>query len=191
MVTLFGVALVVGAIRTGNALRQVQQPTLGIKPPAHAVVCRTEMTPACAREAAKRVHLTVAWIPVPAGYRLQWLGAAGDPKGPRKHRIAFESMTTGSVDMELDTQPGGPWQPANERLIGTYLEAGTVVTAYHELILSEPDPTTLTLRWRHRHTQYQLWVSSTTLFDRLQPDPARSAALVAGVRYANPPRTHA
>jgi len=158
-------------------------------PPASAISCRSQVTSACTQEAARRSGLPVAWMAVPSGYRLQWVMGAGGPNVEKSHRIAEEMLTGGRVDLELDTQPPGPWEPWNEQQVGTYVENGTTFVAYRD----RPQPDTMRfpaiyVRWMREGVQYQLWIAPHYLLDTAPIDPAAYAPILASIRYAGPPR---
>src|SRR5207245_2879231 len=181
----------IALIENARAVREARKITaLGsYRPPANMLMCEGALTPACAQQAADRVQLPVAWLPPPAGYQFRWLAAGPTVKTAATNRIAFESLTSNVVDLELDSQPRGPWQPGNERLVGSYVENGTIVNVYQDLYgygPDQPDPTTLTLRWQHEGRQYQLFVSLHYLLQRLALKPAKFVGIVASVKYATP-----
>jgi hypothetical protein len=187
-----GVLVVVSAIETAAAVHHAQKVTaLGpYRPPASAVVCEQALNEACAQRAATRVQLPVAWLPAPRGYGFKWLVALSTEGVPPTKWEAFEALSSSTVDLQVSTQPQGPWQPGNERLIGTYVEHDTTVYAYQDLYgygpSDPPGPTTMTLRWLHGGIQYQLSVGPHYLLQRLVLHASDFARFVAEVRYAAP-----
>jgi hypothetical protein len=193
LLLLLGVAIAVAEIQGARAAREAAKLTTlgGYRPPAGMLVCGDIWSAACAQEAADRIDVPVAWLPPPAGFSFMWLEASPVARGEVAKRIASEYLASDDVDLVLTTQPSGPWQPENERLVATYVENGTTVEAYQDLHGYGQDdpgaPTTLTLRWRHEGRQYELFVISHCLLERLILNPTDFAALVARVQYATPP----
>jgi hypothetical protein len=191
LLTTVTVGSILGAIAVREAqgiLGQTKRVTFAAQPSPAAIVCREVMTESCAKEAATRIGVPVGWIPPPPGYRLQWLAAVGSTTVPKAHRIAFEKLTTGHIDLQLETQPAGTWGLRNEQL-GTFVENGDTVSAYRDLYGYNPDvpePTTLTLRWQHDGIQYSMLVSPHFFLDRLSLNPSLFAPLVARIIYTRP-----
>jgi hypothetical protein len=191
VVGLLALSYVAGLFLQARAVHEARKLTLfddNFHPPESTITCRTTVTTDCVDEAARRIRIPAAWMAVPAGYRLRWVMAAGNPKSEPSHRIAEEMLTGGRYDLELSTQPPGPWQPGNEQLVGTYTANGDVVSAYRDRPQGRdfvfPG---ITYRWTHDGVQYQLWVAPHYMLDTEPIDPGAYAPLVANVRYAEPP----
>jgi hypothetical protein len=181
---LFISGLLISQLAVGNA----QKMTLEPRGPGSASICVSSVDAACAAKASARIHVPVAWMLAPAGYSVQWLGAAGGPKVEKDHRIGFEDLTSARIHLEIETQPSPPWQPGNKKLLGTWVENGDAVSVYSDLYgypSGDPAPTTMTLRWTHIGVQYQMFVRPHYFLDRLQLDPATFANMVRTVRYGS------
>jgi hypothetical protein len=79
-----------GGTNGPGSLGQLVQPLGRHRPPARMIVCRGSMEAACARAAASRAGMTVAWIDEPAGYELAWMAAStneGDIERPALARL--------------------------------------------------------------------------------------------------------
>jgi len=183
------VSTAVSLVQDATATRRYDALVQGL-PPARIIVCRTTLAPGCPAEAARRSELPVAWMEPPKGFHLNYVSAVGPSVVPTVDHYASEYLSSSDVDLDLETQPYGPWQPGNEQLLASFVEGRTAVEAYRDLYDYAPTdplaPTSLTLRWQANGLPYELHVSPHELFHQMSLYPADYAAMVGGVRYAFP-----
>jgi hypothetical protein len=70
VIGLLALSYVVGLFVHARAVHEARKLILfddNFHPPESAIACRTTMTNACTDEAARRIRIPVAWMPVPAG----------------------------------------------------------------------------------------------------------------------------
>jgi hypothetical protein len=93
MAAALGLALVsinfLGPTERPEMLDQLFDPA---PPPARVIVCEGTMATTCARAAARRTGMTVAWISEPTGYELAWLAASRNEEGPNGPAVASQYL---------------------------------------------------------------------------------------------------
>jgi hypothetical protein len=147
------------------------------RPPARVIVCEDTVGTRCARTAAERMRITVAWIEEPAGYRGAWMAASRRDRGPGAPGIASQSVVaedgTGWIEV-VTAVPAIGVEPGDTPAI--------LLTAHGDTASVWIDETLglVSIEWTHEDTGYVLTAQPRPW------DPASVMNVWKQIRYSAP-----
>jgi hypothetical protein len=194
--TLFWLAVTVGlavAVALAAAIvfshRPIQQAAQAVpgppNPSARMVLCRSGPTAACARAAATKIDVPVAWMETPRGFAFALLVAVpANSKRSADRAFAYERFTSADAVLELTTGPraasraDGPTVIARTR---TPRDIPVRIVGLGASSVSAP-----VLEWSRDRVRYQLIVTPNRSFGRGAPPVSELLAMIDAVSYTAP-----